>query len=105
LTPAALDGIAAHGLRWRYEIKLSDLTSRLGRDDIKVGDGETILAEIGRRLSAFVSRHARTLTQDEAYIFTTHAEEIVEVDDDLDEIKAALNRLYDDFDFHRICAI
>ena len=101
---AALEGISRHGLRWRYEIKMRDLTSRLGDEDIKVGDGERIMAEIGRRLSAFVSRHARTLTENEAYTLTNHAEELPEVADDLDEIRAALNHLYDDFDFIRICA-
>ena len=102
MTPAALDGIQRFGNGWRYSIRLSDQTSRLGDDDLRVGDAEKIANEVGRRVKAWVNATPK-LDDDERYRFTEHAEELADIEDDLDEVRYALNRLYDDFDFYRVC--
>lgn len=103
MTPAALDGIEAFGHRWRFSIHLSDQTSRLADEDaLRVGDAEAIGQTIGRRLAAWVAETPK-LDDDMRYRFGEHAEELGDIEDDLDEVRYALNRLYDDFDFFRVC--
>lgn len=106
MTPHALAGIEVNGLRWRFEIRLSDLSDRLGdEDDLKIGDCGTIRDAYVERIRRFLTSSRCKLTEDEKLLLEAKVDDLEMCDDDLDEVRYALTELYDVFDFQRICAV
>jgi hypothetical protein len=104
---AALAGIQAYGLKWRFEISLHGQPQRLGQeDDLKVGDAAAIRDSIVRDLRGFLAGAGRNLPEHEG---RTAIENLIDdldmCDDDPDDLKAVLTELYDEFDLRRICVV
>lgn len=101
---AAIEGIKDNGLRWRHEVRLSDLSDRLGReDDLKVGDVASIQEQYVTRVRRFMM--TAKLTPGEKAALELVLSDLEDVDDDIDAIRFVLNELYDCFDYVRICAV
>lgn len=98
-------GIRDNGLHWRYTIKLSDLCEALGDDNAVVGAYAAIRDDIVHRVRTFLESPRCQLTADERFVLEGAVDDVCLVDDDLDELRFVLNRLYDVFDYQRICAV
>lgn len=102
---AAIAGIQENGLRWKYEIKVRDLSEQLGKeDDLKVGDVARIRDSYVIRLRRFTAS-AKRLTDYEKSRLEMCANDLDECDDDIEQVRDALNDLYDCFDFFRIVTV
>lgn len=105
MSAAAMDGIAANGHRWRYQIKVAHLSDRLGDEDaLKVGDVTVIRDEYVTRVRAFAAA-TKDLTEYEKDRLEMCCVDLEECDDDLEQVRDALTDLYDCFDFFRICTV
>ncbi len=101
---AAIAGIGANGLRWRYHIRLGSLAAKLGEPDNLT---EEELAGIRDAIVKKVKDFCETdnLYADMVNELIDDSENLEMVDLDVDEIREALNRLYDSFDFWRVCVL
>lgn len=105
MSEAALAGISANGHKWRYELSLSGLTTQIGDMDEATSE-----EDIRTCVTAIVERVRRFLKKpgiDPAMIYTIEiaVEGLEMADTDLEEARAAMGYLYDEFDFYRICVI
>lgn len=107
MSASALEGIKVNGLAWRAEINLLGQTSRLGDEDaLKVGDCLQIRDTIVRQVQAFVDgQQGRKLERLERLVLASVVEDISVCPDDPDELKKDLTRLFDQFDYMRVCVV
>lgn len=104
ITASALEGIKDNGLRWRYQVRVGDLSNRLCReDDLKVGDVAAIRDEYVKRVRAFMG--VSKLSQADKDAIELVLSDLEDVDDDIDAVRYCLDALYDCFDYMRICAV
>jgi hypothetical protein len=103
----ALHGIREYGLKWRAEISFHGQPARLAdEDNLKVGDVAVIRDAIVRDVRNFLEgRASRALDQEARDKLAEVVEEVEMCDDDPHEVKRALNDLYDQFDFYRVCVL
>lgn len=106
MSEAAMSGISANGLRWKFNISFSTLTAKVGEWE----EGVTPTGEIEKIRNAIVERvkvflHHRSMGEDMRYDIEDAVEQLEMVDPEVEEIRFALNRLYDQFDYHRVCVI
>lgn len=107
MSSAAIAGISANGHRWKAEINMRGQVSRLGDEDsLKVGDVAAIRDSVIDRVKRFLASPAsKFLDADDKYSFENALDDLEMCDDDIDEVRGALNELYDLFDYHRICVV
>lgn len=106
MSAAAMNGIRAHGLRWRYQLSLHGQPERLGDEEsLVVGDVLAIRDSIERDLRGFVERRINKPDEDLLMELLKQIDELECVEDDPDHLKAVLIDLYDVFDFHRVCVV
>lgn len=103
---AALQGIKAHGLAWRFDIHLSGITKRLGDlDSLRVGDITRIRDQLVSRLRWFVA-HQRAKGSPGGSLMLIDLEiridDLEMCEDDPDQFLDCLESLYDEFDYYRI---
>lgn len=100
---AALDGIAVNGHRWKHQIRLSHLTHKMGEMDESTPDAEVeaLTKQIIVRVRAFLAGRPTLKDAMESQVDELEAA----ADCGIEEVRFAMNNLYDDFDFHRICVL
>lgn len=103
ISAAALEGISANGLAWKGKINLGGQPARLADPEkLLVGDCAKIRDEVVRRCKTFISvMGVCPLT----LALNRKLDELEMVDDDPDQLRRALDELYDVFDFYRICVV
>lgn len=108
ISAAAMEGIREHGLRWRRELSFDGCLKHLADEDkLVLGDCLLIRETVVRKLTAFQGRLDRRIEWcvDLYDALTSRIEDIGECADDPDDLKSALNDLYDTLDFYRICVV
>lgn len=113
-TQAALDGIRVNGLRWKFNLRglIRPETEALGKINDLDSDGYTCDdADVERHAKTIVDKlrqwvEKTTLLSDMAKLdLRHHIDNLDEVADcGIEEVNDAMNRIYDDFDYYRICA-
>ena len=104
---AAIEGVKAYGLAWKASINLRGQTERLADEDsLKIGDCLVIRDSIARSVREFLnSRAARVLDMIGRDAIAGSIDGLEQCGDDPDELREALQWLYDQFDFFRICMV
>lgn len=103
MTPAALDGIAVNGLRWKHSIRLRDVMEPMkDADALKTGDVGRILDLVAKRVKAFASLPKVAGDTDLSYRLSNAVDDLETCDDCPEEARHVLNDLFDVFDFHRV---
>lgn len=108
MSAAAMSGIQVHGHRWRLEISFNGQPARLSDEDsLKVGDCADIRDHIVATVRKWLEmRHVQeVLGADDRSALEAAVDDLDMSDDDPDELKHALNELYDQFDFYRVCVV
>lgn len=107
-TQASLDGIAAHGMRWRYHINLSQWTRAIGKlndrdDEVSRDELEPLVNAIVAKVRRFAEIHRAR--EGMAYDLERRADELEMLSDcEISEVNHFMGELYDSFDYWRILA-
>jgi hypothetical protein len=104
---AAIDGTRDNGLSWRARIGLAGHTSRLAQpENLTEDDLSEIRDAIARRVRAFLaSPEMNKLHAGARGYLEEDVETLEDCAPDVDELRAALSDLYDEFDYWRICVV
>lgn len=103
---AAIAGIGANGLRWRYEVRLSDLSKIVGEindsgPDVRGEELARTLHGIAKRTRKFLE--LKGIEADFPALEALQWLEGFDVSDvDMEAVNEALNDLWDFFDYERI---
>lgn len=107
ISAAALAGIQANGHRWKYEIAISAHTSKIGSFDETTpadqisAERDAIVAKVKRWLDARTKPEENDMRNDiESKII-----DLEMVDESVEEVRYALNDLFDEFDFYRVVVV
>ncbi|USM11509.1 hypothetical protein vBCbaSRXM_64 [Citromicrobium phage vB_CbaS-RXM] len=115
---AALAGIKHNGLRWKHHLhglikpeteKLGAFNDRLDGDDdheqlvVSRAESEPVVEEIIRKVRVWCEK-TKSLPEDARRDIESKVDDLECVSDcDMGEINFAMNYLYDEFDYWRIC--
>lgn len=108
MSAAAIDGIGANGLPWKLSFNLHGQPARLGDPDLLTqADLEAIQASIVKHIRAFTSSEParKVFSEGELFEIEQEVDDLEMVDACVDELRSVLERLYDLFDYHRICVL
>jgi hypothetical protein len=110
MSAAALNGVSEWGLRWRGHIAIDRQIERLRDvDRLKIGDCATIRDEIVKVVRTYaanlVHHRARDWAHDLAESLVRRAADLDECEDDPDELRIALDELFDTLDYYRVVAV
>lgn len=104
ISEAALAGIGTNGHRWKHKLRLSDQTSRLGEpDNLTTEDLEGIRDTVVKRVRDFIDR--KGIETDMGQWLSGKIDDLELADADVEELRASLNDLYDEFDYWRVCIL
>jgi hypothetical protein len=112
---AALDGIRVNGLRWKFYLRglIRPETEALGKINDLDADGyayddadvERHAKAIVRKMKAWVGDNMLRLGDEACRSLADRLEYLDDYADcGIEEVNDAMNRIYDDFDYYRICA-
>jgi hypothetical protein len=109
MSAAAMDGIAAHGHRWKRRINgLKPHTEVLGKANDANNEGQAYDHDATEKAVQGIIKSVRSFAQsitDEALQrdLLHDADDLEMVEDcDIEDINHEMNDLYDTFDFHRV---
>lgn len=105
MSEAAMDGIRDNGNRWKYELRLSDLTQKLGAFEANAPESEveTVTSELIDRLRHHVGHHP---DRPYSHPLILAVEDLFSVADcGIEEVRFALTDIYDIFDYHRVLVL
>lgn len=106
MSQAAMSGMRAFGRGWRFQVSFSGLAEQIGDWE----EGVTPVSEIEDTRRVIIDRTKAVLkntkaTADMIDDIERALDDLEMVDPEVCEIRGALNELYDQFDYYRVCVV
>lgn len=105
MSEAAMDGIRDNGSGWKFKIRLSDLSQQIGAFPADADD--KAVEEVANQLLSRLRNHVKAFPK---RAYSTQLESGIEdlfavADCGIEEVRYALDPIWDLFDYHRVLVL